>query len=354
MTSSVDVRAAAHLLDAGGYELDLAARRLAVVDPAWRGAAADAATARQHDLVERSRAAAAAHDAAADVLRACARSLEEAEALQQRADDPRNAADATTLREAALRRAVSGLHELTARPLGPRRAPLQHVVGFGAGAWRELRDTALLADALSPSTAVSRPLGWWRTALDTARGLGHAAAHPRAAASAAVGWDELRAGAYGEWLGALVAGAVIPGGRVGRVAGLARLVDTGGPVRLRPGVRVPRGFPARIKDLAPERRVHILDGDGPSSGGHRSGTGKAGKTEFPPHWTDDDIISRVMQTAMRPEKIELQKHGSFRLTARFDGVTVAAVVARDGSVVTGYPLPGGRGVVDNGGSARHG
>nr|WP_227659063.1 MULTISPECIES: EndoU domain-containing protein [unclassified Corynebacterium] len=43
---------------------------------------------------------------------------------------------------------------------------------------------------------------------------------------------------------------------------------------------------------------HILDGepDNPRQGGHRAGTSRRRKTEFPPSWSDADIIDSVQET----------------------------------------------------------
>jgi len=164
--------------------------------------------------------------------------------------------------------------------------------------------------------------------------------HPLDALQTVAGADQLRDGAYGEWLGGMVAGAVIPGGRMDGLGSraLVRLVDRGGPVNVRIGLRIPRGYPVHIKDLDPRRRVHILDGDGPNEGGgHRAGTGK-GKSEFPASWSDDEIIERVMKTAMRPEHVGSRPNGSLEAWATHDGVHIKVAVSRDGQVITAYPV----------------
>ena len=51
--------------------------------------------------------------------------------------------------------------------------------------------------------------------------------------------------------------------------------------------------------VAPERARHILDGDR-WGGGHRHGTGRPGKTEFPSGWDDDKIIGHVLDVARNP------------------------------------------------------
>ena len=52
--------------------------------------------------------------------------------------------------------------------------------------------------------------------------------------------------------------------------------------------------------VSPARRTHILDGDGPNSGGHRWGQGRPKKTEFP-HWApDDQIVENAERIANDP------------------------------------------------------
>ena len=60
--------------------------------------------------------------------------------------------------------------------------------------------------------------------------------------------------------------------------------------------------PDRIR-VSPERAAHILDGDPTGNGGgHRHGTGKAGKTEFPASWDDAKIISTTLNVAGGPDR----------------------------------------------------
>jgi len=46
----------------------------------------------------------------------------------------------------------------------------------------------------------------------------------------------------------------------------------------------------------PERRRHILDGDR-TGGGHRAGTGRPGRSEFPTDWSDKKIIHEISDVA---------------------------------------------------------
>jgi hypothetical protein len=100
--------------------------------------------------------------------------------------------------------------------------------------------------------------------------------------------------------------------------------------------------------ITPERSVHILDGDS-TGGGHRHGTGKPGKTEFPANWHDDKIIDTLLDVARRPGQAPGHQEWNDRWVARGtrDDVEIAVVITRDGCIWGGWPLPGGPGVVKN-------
>jgi hypothetical protein len=98
----------------------------------------------------------------------------------------------------------------------------------------------------------------------------------------------------------------------------------------------------------PERTKHILDGDGPKKGGgHRPGTGKPDKTEFPQIWDDKHIMRNVLDVAQRPDAPpEYQQFNDrWLLYGRREGVKVFAIVLRDGEIWTAWPEEGGPGVV---------
>ena len=107
--------------------------------------------------------------------------------------------------------------------------------------------------------------------------------------------------------------------------------------------------PAEDIQVSPEGRTHILDGDPIGSrGGHRHGTGKPGKTEFPASWDDDKIIEKVADVARRPDKPPTyQDWDTWLCTGIRDEVTVWAVVEPDGNILTGWPEEGGPDVVRN-------
>jgi hypothetical protein len=100
--------------------------------------------------------------------------------------------------------------------------------------------------------------------------------------------------------------------------------------------------------VTPERATHILDGDA-TSGGHRHGTGKPGKTEFPASWDDGKVIDTVLDVARRPDPTPGRQEWNDRWVARGtrDDVGIVAVIQRDGRIWSAWPLPGGAGVVKN-------
>ena len=384
------LRAAAQRLeDTGAQARRLAARLGALVADLrtrWHGDAADAAV---HDLEVLTRdllLVAATHSEAAGVLDTGARTLDDAHATWQRArameaQDLQEreraaargafvspyesaqlrwaravAAEAHALAGAACARVEAQLRELAAR----RRRDddvlslADQVTGFGRGMASAVIGLADLVDVLRD------PVG---SAGALREGLAHARQHPKEAAVAAAGLEELEQGRYGEWAGGLVpdlvagvlSGGTLPAGRRAaetgrRVAALAeddarryavtRASVPGGPVRPRPGAVMTPRYPKVIRPLSPERQRHVLVGDPPpkTGGGHRPGAGR-GKSEFPTGWTDDDIVRLIMDTAMRPVRTKSQERRRTLLAyAEHRGTCVQVVVDPKGKVVTGYPV----------------
>jgi Bacterial EndoU nuclease len=102
--------------------------------------------------------------------------------------------------------------------------------------------------------------------------------------------------------------------------------------------------------VSPERMTHILDGDpGDGGGGHRSGTGKPGKTEFPASWDDRKIINTALDVARDPDRSPVRQdwNDSWLCTGTRDGVDVSVVVLRSGEILTSWPEEGSPGVVRN-------
>ncbi len=91
------------------------------------------------------------------------------------------------------------------------------------------------------------------------------------------------------------------------------------------------------------RRTHILDGD-VTSGGHRAGTGKPGKSEFPASWTDDEVIVRIEEVANDSHSFRRSgRRGRTVVSGTRHGVDIEVVIESNGThIVTGYPTNIGR------------
>jgi hypothetical protein len=96
-----------------------------------------------------------------------------------------------------------------------------------------------------------------------------------------------------------------------------------------------------------DRRGHILDGESGSRGGHRHGTGRPGKTEFPADWDDDTATDHIVDVGRKPDTVEMQDNGRWRAQGERDGVQITAIIRPDGRIWTAWPEPGGKGVVEN-------
>lgn len=84
-------------------------------------------------------------------------------------------------------------------------------------------------------------------------------------------------------------------------------------------------------------RRHILYGDR-RGGGHRSGAGR-GKSEFPPSWSDDDIIQAIEDVANDLASAAMPgRGGRLVLIGTRASVRIKVVVDPwDGFIVTGFP-----------------
>lgn len=90
-------------------------------------------------------------------------------------------------------------------------------------------------------------------------------------------------------------------------------------------------------EVPPERRDYILNGS-ESGGGHRFGTGRPQKSEFPQSWDDDRCIDSVVSVAQDPSsQATRQADGRWRVDGERDGVEIRAVVLPDGTLWTGFP-----------------
>lgn len=95
-----------------------------------------------------------------------------------------------------------------------------------------------------------------------------------------------------------------------------------------------------------DRRAHTLDGDN-RGGGHRYGTGRSGKTEFPADWDDDTTVAHILDVAHRPDTAEFQRRGTWKVQGERDGVEVNVAIKPDGRIWTAFPSPGGNDVIEN-------
>lgn len=88
------------------------------------------------------------------------------------------------------------------------------------------------------------------------------------------------------------------------------------------------------------RRQHILDGDPDGGGGHRFGTGRPRKTEFPATWDGDKIIAEIVSVANdATSQTHVQSDGRKRVTGHRDGSDIVVIVERDDvEIVTGFPI----------------
>jgi hypothetical protein len=107
------------------------------------------------------------------------------------------------------------------------------------------------------------------------------------------------------------------------------------------------GSPLDSLHVTPERARHILDGDR-WGGGHRHGTGRPGKTEFPADWDDEKIIGHVLGVARAPDDPAVfQANRRWRVHGYRDEVGINVVILSDGRIWSAWPDPGGPVVVRN-------
>jgi Bacterial EndoU nuclease len=100
--------------------------------------------------------------------------------------------------------------------------------------------------------------------------------------------------------------------------------------------------------ISPDRSAHILDGDA-YGGGHRHGTGKPGKTEFPASWDDQKVIDTALDVARKPDQPPVcqDRNNRWICIGTRDRVEVSVIVLPAGDVWTAWPEEGGPGVVRN-------
>ena len=89
--------------------------------------------------------------------------------------------------------------------------------------------------------------------------------------------------------------------------------------------------------VSAERRLHILDGD-LTTGGHRSGSGMGQASEFPPDWSDDEIIDTIEDVANDPTSLRMPAaFGRLKMIGSRNSVRIVVIVRPGSEIITGYP-----------------
>ena len=93
--------------------------------------------------------------------------------------------------------------------------------------------------------------------------------------------------------------------------------------------------------IDPDRAVHILTGDSPTSGGHLW-PGQAGKSPFPQSWDADKVLGQISDVATDPNSSRTtQPNGRIKVVGIREGVVIEVIVeppnVRNGRIVTAYP-----------------
>jgi len=111
-------------------------------------------------------------------------------------------------------------------------------------------------------------------------------------------------------------------------------------------VHPPGRPPLDALHLDAERAAHILGGDA-TGGGHRHGTGRPGKTEFPASWDDATVMDGIAAVARSPDSVEHQPNGRWFVRGERDGIWIIVIINPDGVIWTAWPEEGSPGVVRN-------
>lgn len=89
--------------------------------------------------------------------------------------------------------------------------------------------------------------------------------------------------------------------------------------------------------VEPDRTEHILEGD-KTGGGHRAGTGKPGKSEFPSDWSDDRVLGEISDVATDPQSSRQPGRGGREVVrGTRGGVDIEVIVDQNGRIITGFP-----------------
>jgi hypothetical protein len=102
-----------------------------------------------------------------------------------------------------------------------------------------------------------------------------------------------------------------------------------------------RGKPASIAVTTARKTSATRSPGRPRNGGHRAGTGKPGKSEFPSSWSNDKIKGEVSDVATGPGSVRTpQQGGRTKVQGTRDGVDITVIVepgSKGGRIVTGFP-----------------
>jgi hypothetical protein len=98
--------------------------------------------------------------------------------------------------------------------------------------------------------------------------------------------------------------------------------------------------------LTADRAEHILHGDR-TGGGHLSGTGQPGKTEFPASWDSAAIVDAVKAVASSPGTVRKQWNDRWKARGTCNEVPVTVIIDPDAAIRTAWPDEGSPGVVRN-------
>lgn len=121
----------------------------------------------------------------------------------------------------------------------------------------------------------------------------------------------------------------------------AKYVRLGGEM-IEAGSSASRGADDLVNLASEARTTHILTGEvrpnGSFGGGHKPGTGYPGKSEFPPGWSDGQIMHQVSDVATDPSVVwrSGSRPGDYFANGTRDGVEIEVLIRND-EIWTGYP-----------------
>lgn len=140
--------------------------------------------------------------------------------------------------------------------------------------------------------------------------------------------------------------AALEAARTGAGGGAGGSGSTGPPPNPPPVTPAPRGAPGyphhQPHPMSWSDLIHITHGDenNMQRGGHLAGTGRPGKTEFPPDWDVEDVRDALTEVATHPETTKLHNSGKWRAEGVYRGVRMCVMVRQDGSIEAGWPESG--------------